>query len=83
MVVRMSVKLCHLLVFGLYVSTIAYDLVVPLTEEEALLGGRLKFLTFIDSVKAFRFKMAPFLFVRIMLSADLKNKIVIKKFTNC
>ena len=47
-------KCCHLLLFGLLVFAVAYDmLVVPLTVEEASIGGRLKYLTFIDMVNIF------------------------------
>ena len=51
---KMTRKCYHLILFGLFVFAVTYDmLVVPLTEQEAAFGGRLKFLTFIDMVNIF------------------------------
>ena len=44
-------RLYHIVILGLYVSTITYNvLMVPMTKIEMSYGGRLKFLTFIDLV---------------------------------
>ena len=44
-------RLYHIVILGLYVSTITYNvLMVPMTKMQKSYGGRLKFLTFIDSV---------------------------------
>ncbi len=44
-------RVYHVLMFGMYVSTVSYNiLATPRTPRQAAFGGRFKFLTFINSV---------------------------------
>ena len=50
-------RLYHIMMLGLYASTITYNvLMVPMTKIEMAYGGRLKYLTSIDLVRTFQWQ---------------------------